>query len=292
METVGYAEVAGFRAATAAQCDNGPRSCLGISPHYRRSFSHVIRQLTGGAIGVLVAQQTAANLHVKPGDTLTIERMGGSPVSVKVDGVIDLPSADSLFQAIGAVPGLAPQAPPDNVLLLPDQEWHTVFDPQTARLPDGVHLRSRKAHSWQSPRKSDRRPYLCNTAGEQPRGKVGWSGDSREKPWGKACRGALRRRVCSGSLSFFRSSRNDPGNASDAGHSGHREGTPAPGAGAPEGARRVNRKGAHFRIDGGAHHRRRRNHSGGWAELCSRLAADIDRHSPKQNQHAVGGRRA
>ena len=135
MERVGYAKVAGFRATGGTVQTTGPGFALGISPRYRSSFPQVIRQLTGGAIGVLVAQQTAANLHVKPGDSLTIERMGGSPVSIKVDGVIDLPSADSLFQAIGAVPGLAPQAPPDNVLFLPKQEWHRIFDPQAAALP-------------------------------------------------------------------------------------------------------------------------------------------------------------
>ena len=58
---------------------------------------------------------------------------------MNVDGVIDLPSADSLFQTIGVVPVLAPQAPPDNVRLL-KQEWHKIFDLQAAALPDSVHV--------------------------------------------------------------------------------------------------------------------------------------------------------
>ena len=37
----------------------------------------------------------------------------------KVDGVVDLPAADSLFQKVGAPVGAQPQAPPDNVVLLP-----------------------------------------------------------------------------------------------------------------------------------------------------------------------------
>ena len=38
---------------------------------------------------------------------------------VRVDGVVDLPAADSLFQKVGAPVGAQPQAPPDNVILLP-----------------------------------------------------------------------------------------------------------------------------------------------------------------------------
>jgi putative ABC transport system permease protein len=77
-----------------------------------------------------VAQQTAANLHVKEGDTVTIMRIGLLPVQVTVDGVVELPYADFLFQAIGVPSGAAPQAPPDNVLLLPQASWHRIFDPQ------------------------------------------------------------------------------------------------------------------------------------------------------------------
>jgi putative ABC transport system permease protein len=141
LERVGYADVAGFTATTGGTVQTtGPGKVLGISARYRDSFPAEIRQLTGAEQGVLVAQQTAANLHVKEGDTVTVERIGLPPVQVKVDGVVDLPNADSLFQAVGVPPSTAPQAPPDNVLLIPGDQWHTLFDLQTRVRPDTVRI--------------------------------------------------------------------------------------------------------------------------------------------------------
>ena len=57
-----------------------------------------------------------------------------------VDGIVDLPLADSLFQTIGAPAGAAPEAPPDNVLLLPLDQWHALFDPVAAVAPDAVRM--------------------------------------------------------------------------------------------------------------------------------------------------------
>jgi putative ABC transport system permease protein len=103
-------------------------------------FPSEIRPLVGAEKGVLLAQQTAANLHAAPGCTVTIERMGVPPVSVKIDGVVDLPNADSLFQAVGAPSTAAPQAPPDNVVIMPLVLWHQLFDPQASVRPDSVRL--------------------------------------------------------------------------------------------------------------------------------------------------------
>jgi len=75
---------------------------------------------------------------VSAGDTITIIRPGLSSVSVKADGIIDLPNADSLFQGIGLPANAAPQAPPDNVILLPEAMWHSFFDGQAAVCPDSV----------------------------------------------------------------------------------------------------------------------------------------------------------
>ncbi len=139
LETVEYANVAGLSARTGGTAQTtGPGKVLGISPHYRTAYPRMIRLLTGSERGILVAQQTAANLHVKQGDTVTIMRIGLPPVQVTVDGVVDLPYADSLFQAIGVPAGAAPQAPPDNVLLLPLAAWHRIFDPQAQVRPDTV----------------------------------------------------------------------------------------------------------------------------------------------------------
>ncbi|KLU66063.1 FtsX-like permease family protein [Desulfosporosinus acididurans] len=140
LEQVGYADVKGLIATAGGTVQTtGPGKVLGISAAYRANFPLEFRQLVGANQGVLVAQQTAANLHVKPGDRVSIERVGLPPSEVIVDGVVDLPNADSLFQAIGLPAGAAPQAPPDNVLLLPDAQWQRIFGPQAAVRPDSVH---------------------------------------------------------------------------------------------------------------------------------------------------------
>lgn len=139
LQRVGYADTAGFEANIGGTVQTtGPGKVLGISTSYRQSFPAEIRQLTGTRQGVLAAQQTAANLHIKEGDMVTIKRIGLPPVRVKVAGIIDLPDADALFQAVGAAAKTAPQAPPDNVLLVPNSEWQSIFAPQAADRPDTV----------------------------------------------------------------------------------------------------------------------------------------------------------
>jgi putative ABC transport system permease protein len=92
---------------------------LGMAPGYQATFPGEVRHLTGSADGVLIAQQTAANVHASVGDLISIGWPGRTPAQVQVSGIVDLPQADSLFQKIGAVAGAQPKAPPDNVLLLP-----------------------------------------------------------------------------------------------------------------------------------------------------------------------------
>jgi putative ABC transport system permease protein len=140
LEQVGYANSAGFTASAGGTLQTtGSGKVVGLNPQYRQHFPTQLRLLIGSLDGVLVAQQTASNLHITVGDTVTIQRIGLPPVKVKVDGVVDLPHADSLFQAVGVPSSAAPQAPPDNVLLLPNDQWHTIFDPQVAVRPDSVH---------------------------------------------------------------------------------------------------------------------------------------------------------
>lgn len=139
LERVDFADAAGFSANTGGTVQTtGPGKVLGISPGYRALFPAEVRQLVGSSSGVLIAQQTAANLHAGVGDTVTVNRIGLPPVKVKVAGVVDLPNADSLFQAVGLPPTAAPQAPPDNVLLLPAEQWHRLFDLQAKVRPDSV----------------------------------------------------------------------------------------------------------------------------------------------------------
>jgi putative ABC transport system permease protein len=139
LEVADYASVDGFESSTGGTVQTtGTGQVLGLDPSYPTVFPGEIRLLLGQIDGVLVAQQTAANLHVGLGDTVAIHRPGLPHADVKVSGVIDLPNADSLFQAVGLPKGLAPQAPPDNVLLMPAPLWRELFAPQKAVRPDSI----------------------------------------------------------------------------------------------------------------------------------------------------------
>ncbi|NRI69153.1 FtsX-like permease family protein [Rhodococcus sp. MS16] len=136
---VGFAHSSGFASAAADTASTtGPGIVLGMPDGYRTDFPGALRTLTGTDSGVLLAQQTAANLHVTPGDSVEIGRAGLPPASVVVDAVVDLPQADSLFQTIGAPPGAQPVAPPDNVIVIDQARWHTLFDPLAEVRPDLV----------------------------------------------------------------------------------------------------------------------------------------------------------
>jgi len=138
---VHYADVTGFEAQAGGTTQTtGPGQVIAFDDGYLNDFPAEVRQLSGSMDGVLVAQQTAANLHVGPGDTISVNRIGLPAVNVKVAGVIDLPDADSLFQAVGLPPQAAPQAPPDNVLILARQDWRQLFDPQQKTRPDTTRL--------------------------------------------------------------------------------------------------------------------------------------------------------
>jgi putative ABC transport system permease protein len=139
LSEVVYADTTGFSATTAGTTQTtGAGKVLGVSWDYARLFPSQIRYLVGSKDGVLIAQQTAANLHVSAGDQVTIKRIGLPDVKVKINGVMDFPNADSLFQAVGVSASAAPQAPPDNILLLPSSMWHQLFDKQMTVRPDSV----------------------------------------------------------------------------------------------------------------------------------------------------------
>jgi ABC-type lipoprotein release transport system permease subunit len=86
-----------------------------------------IRLLSGSLNGVLLAQQTASNLHANPGDTVTIARLGQTAIDVKVDGVVEVSSADQFFQTIASTPQTARNALPDNIIFLPAPQWEAGF---------------------------------------------------------------------------------------------------------------------------------------------------------------------
>ncbi len=125
---VSYASTTGLTASTAGTIQStGPGKVLGVPGAYAATFPGEIRFLVGAHSGVLIAQQTAANLHAAVGTVVSIGRQGHRPFRARVAGIVDLPAADSLFQAVGAAPGTSLQAPPDNVLLLPQTMWQTAF---------------------------------------------------------------------------------------------------------------------------------------------------------------------
>ncbi len=147
--TVAVAASTGLTATTGGTTQTtGAATVLGVPADYRSLFPTQIRTLAGADTGVLLAQQTAANLHAAPGDTISLGRVGLPAVTVTVSAVVDLPQADTLFQQVGAPPGTGRTAPPDNVLLLPADQWHQLFDPLTAARPDltGTQIHARLDH--------------------------------------------------------------------------------------------------------------------------------------------------
>jgi putative ABC transport system permease protein len=136
---VGYADVSSFRSVSGGTVQTtGAGKVLGLPDGYLNAFPAELRALVGGTSGALLSQQTAANLHARVGDRITVARIGLPAAQVRVAGIVDLPAADSLFQAVGAPKGIAPQAPPDNVLLLPRAQWQALFGPQQVLRPDTV----------------------------------------------------------------------------------------------------------------------------------------------------------
>jgi len=154
VRTVSYGRSTGLRARTGeTEQTTGPGRVLGLPADYGTVFPHQITLLLGSADGPLLAQQTAANLHAGPGDRVTVEQPGQPPAEVTIAGVVTLPNADSIFQVVGLRGGAVPTAPPDNVLLLPDAQFHALFDAQAAAQPDSVRtqLHVRLAHGQLSP---------------------------------------------------------------------------------------------------------------------------------------------
>jgi len=138
-ETVGYADVDGFEFRTADGTQaTGPGKAVGLEPSYMRNLPTGFRMLAGDASGAVLLQQTAANLHAAPGDEITVHRPGLEDIRVPVSGIVDLKTADMFFQAVGVPPGAAPQAPPDNAILMPMSTWHGAFDAVATARPQSV----------------------------------------------------------------------------------------------------------------------------------------------------------
>lgn len=138
-QPVSIADTPGFTATVGGSTQTtGAGVVVGLPPGYSATFPGEVRPLVGAPDGVLLAQQTAANLHASPGDQIQVQRPGTAPTTLTVNGVVELPQADSLFQTVGAPAGSQPTAPPDNVLLVGDATWHQLFDPLAGARPDAI----------------------------------------------------------------------------------------------------------------------------------------------------------
>lgn len=139
LEQVGYANVDGFQFTTADGIQTtGAGKVVGIGPDYIKDFPAGFRMLAGDTSGALLLQQTAANLHAVPGDAITVRRPGLSDATITVTGIVDLKTVDTLFQSVGVPAGAAPQAPPDNAVIMPSAAWHVLFDPEAKVRPQDV----------------------------------------------------------------------------------------------------------------------------------------------------------
>jgi putative ABC transport system permease protein len=137
---VWYADIAGFEATQRDTTQTtGPGKVVGLPDGYAAAFPAEVQWNIGAHDGALLLAQTAANLHASVGDDVLIDRIGLPPARLRVAGIVAMPDADTFFQAVGLPPGAAPQAPPDNVLLLPASRWHAIFDRQSTLRPDSTH---------------------------------------------------------------------------------------------------------------------------------------------------------
>lgn len=149
---VRFARVAALSSNTGGTSQTtGSGVVLRLPTDYTRIFPGQVRFLTGAHEGVLIAQQTASNLHAAPGDRVTIHPAGGTPVQVTVAGVVDLPQANSLFQTVGAPPQSQPIAPPDNVVLLPPDQFAPLQNALLSAHADQLSTQIHVARSHQLP---------------------------------------------------------------------------------------------------------------------------------------------
>jgi putative ABC transport system permease protein len=121
---VSYARVPGLESMSAAGTrQTGTAAVVALPRGYEAAFPGQLRHLLGADSGVLLLQQTAANLAVSPGDRIRVRTSGGAR-ALRIEGIVEMPGADSFFQVVGLAPGAGASAPPDNVVLVPP----TLFD--------------------------------------------------------------------------------------------------------------------------------------------------------------------
>ena len=98
----------------------GPGRVLGLPAGYAQAFPGELRTLAGTRQRRAARPADGGEPARRPGDTIAIGR-AGRPAGdgARSTASSTCPAADSLFQQVGAPVGAQPQAPPDNVVLLP-----------------------------------------------------------------------------------------------------------------------------------------------------------------------------
>jgi putative ABC transport system permease protein len=121
---VSYAHVPALSSAVGtATRTTGAAQVVALPDGYATRAAGEIHFLLGAHHGVLLQQQTAANLAAVPGTVITVTTPSGAHVALRVDGIVDLPKADSFFQVVGTAPGAGAAAPPDNVVIVPTAKF-------------------------------------------------------------------------------------------------------------------------------------------------------------------------
>jgi putative ABC transport system permease protein len=118
---VSYARVPGLQSVSPTGTrTTGTAYVVSLDRDYSTFAPGQIRTLVGTRDGAVLQQQTASNLAVAPGASVSVL---GTHRQVRVTGVVDLPNADSFFQVVGAPAGAGASAPPDNVLIVPPADF-------------------------------------------------------------------------------------------------------------------------------------------------------------------------
>jgi putative ABC transport system permease protein len=125
-ERVSYAKVRALESTVQGNARlTGTAYVVSMPSSYTATFPGEVRHLVGKHAGVLLLQQTAANLAAAPGDVFSVQT-ARTRRTLSVDGVVEMPAADSFFQVVGLAPGAGVSAPPDNVVLVPPSMFRSV----------------------------------------------------------------------------------------------------------------------------------------------------------------------
>ena len=140
-----------------------PRGCSGCPRATPTAFPGELRLLSGTLDGVLVAQQTASNLHVAPGSTVTVARPG-SHAGQRHRGRRRRPSLRRFAVPEGrrACRARRPRRRPDNVIILPQSTFARVEAPILASRPELIKTQIHVTLSHALPEQSRARPLTTS----------------------------------------------------------------------------------------------------------------------------------